>query len=83
LEDGFGAEFFKYVSDDVDWTVEGTHPLAGHYRSKVNFIARNDPVMEHNELNAKENRYEKVCFSTTDYRCCHIRSNASTAEAEV
>jgi hypothetical protein len=44
LEDGFGAEFFKYVSDDVDWTVEGTHPLAGHYRSKVNFVAGNDSV---------------------------------------
>ena len=39
LEDGDGAEFFKYVSDDVDWTVEGTHPLAGHYRSKANFVA--------------------------------------------
>ena len=39
LEDGDGAEFFKYVSDDVDWTVEGTHPLAGHYRSKGNFVA--------------------------------------------
>jgi ketosteroid isomerase-like protein len=41
LEDGDGAEFFKYVSDDVDWTVEGTHPLAGHYRSKANFVCRN------------------------------------------
>jgi ketosteroid isomerase-like protein len=39
LEDGDGAEFFRYVSDDVDWTVEGTHPLAGHYRSKANFVA--------------------------------------------
>jgi ketosteroid isomerase-like protein len=39
LEDGDGAEFFKYVSDDVDWTVEGTRPLAGHYRSKANFVA--------------------------------------------
>jgi ketosteroid isomerase-like protein len=26
LEDGDGAEFFRYVSDDVDWTVEGIHP---------------------------------------------------------
>ena len=39
LEDGDGVEFFKNVSDDVDWTVEGTHPLAGHYRSKANFVA--------------------------------------------
>lgn len=38
LEAGDGKEFFKHVADDVDWTVEGTHPLAGHYRSKKDFI---------------------------------------------
>jgi ketosteroid isomerase-like protein len=39
LENGDGAAFFKYVADDVDWIVMGTHPLAGHYRSKKDFIA--------------------------------------------
>jgi uncharacterized protein len=39
LEDGDGAAFFEHVSDDVDWIVEGTHPLAGHYHSKVDFVA--------------------------------------------
>jgi ketosteroid isomerase-like protein len=39
LESGDGAAFFAHVSDNVDWTVEGTHPLAGHYRSKVEFRA--------------------------------------------
>ena len=39
LENGDGAAFFKQVADDVDWTVMGTHPLAGHYRSKAEFIA--------------------------------------------
>jgi uncharacterized protein len=39
LETGDGASFFKHVADDVDWTVMGTHPLAGHYRSKKDFIA--------------------------------------------
>jgi len=39
LENGDGAAFFKHVADDVDWTVMGTHPLAGHYRSKKDFIA--------------------------------------------
>ena len=33
LEQGDGAGFFTHVADDVDWTVEGTHPLAGRYRS--------------------------------------------------
>jgi ketosteroid isomerase-like protein len=39
LEKGDGASFFNHVADDVDWTVMGTHPLAGHYRSKKAFIA--------------------------------------------
>ena len=30
--------FFEHVADNVDWTVMGTHPLAGHYDSKKAFI---------------------------------------------
>jgi uncharacterized protein len=37
LENGDGAAFFAHVADDVDWIVEGTHPLAGHYHSKAEF----------------------------------------------
>ena len=39
LEKGDGAAFFEHVADDVDWTVMGTHPLAGHYAGKQAFIA--------------------------------------------
>lgn len=39
LESGSGDEFFAHVDDAVDWTVEGTHPLAGRYRSKADFHA--------------------------------------------
>jgi ketosteroid isomerase-like protein len=39
LESGDGAAFFDHVADDVDWTVMGTHPLAGHYQNKTAFIA--------------------------------------------
>lgn len=39
LENGNGAAFFEHVAEDVDWTVMGTHPLAGHYLSKADFIA--------------------------------------------
>jgi ketosteroid isomerase-like protein len=39
LESGEGAAFFEHVADDVDWIVMGTHPLAGHYRSKASFVA--------------------------------------------
>jgi ketosteroid isomerase-like protein len=38
LERGDGAAFFQNVAEDVDWTVMGTHPLAGHYSSKKAFI---------------------------------------------
>ena len=38
LEKGDGAAFFEHVADNVDWIVEGTHPLAGHYLSKQAFI---------------------------------------------
>jgi hypothetical protein len=38
LENGDGAVFFEHVADNVDWIVEGTHPLAGHYLSKRAFI---------------------------------------------
>ena len=33
-----GADFFAHVAEDVDRTVEGTHPLAGRYRSKKEFL---------------------------------------------
>ena len=39
LESGDGKGFFDHVLDDVDWIVEGTHPLAGHYHSKADFLA--------------------------------------------
>ena len=39
LEHGDGDAFFAHVADNVDWTVMGTHPLAGHYHSKEDFIA--------------------------------------------
>jgi uncharacterized protein len=31
-------QFWARVADDVDWTVEGTHTLAGRYHSKSDFI---------------------------------------------
>jgi ketosteroid isomerase-like protein len=31
-------QFWARVADDVDWTVEGTHPLAGRYHNKQEFI---------------------------------------------
>jgi uncharacterized protein len=38
LEQGDAEGFFKHVADQVDWTVMGTHPLAGRYASKEAFL---------------------------------------------
>ncbi|KAK9831822.1 hypothetical protein WJX74_010793 [Apatococcus lobatus] len=37
LEQGTSGTFWKYVDENVDWTVKGTHPLAGHYTSLKDF----------------------------------------------
>ena len=39
LEHGDGDAFFAHVAQTVDWTVMGTHPLAGRYLSKDAFRA--------------------------------------------
>jgi ketosteroid isomerase-like protein len=38
LEAGKPDAFFAHVSDRVDWTVMGTHPVAGRYTGKSNFL---------------------------------------------
>lgn len=38
LDNGENEKFFEHVADDVFWKVMGTHPLAGTYHSKQNFI---------------------------------------------
>lgn len=38
LETGDNNQFFEHVSDRVHWTVMGTHPLAGTYETKKDFI---------------------------------------------
>ena len=39
LENGKSDAFFEHVADDVNWTVMGTHPLAGTYHTKVDFLS--------------------------------------------
>jgi uncharacterized protein len=40
LSTGKASAFFDNVADDVHWTVMGTHPLAGVYKSKDDFLKR-------------------------------------------
>ena len=38
LTSGKSEDFFKHVASDVQWRVMGTHPLAGLYKSKEDFL---------------------------------------------
>ena len=40
LETDDNSHFYDKVADDVIWTVMGTHPLAGTYHSKTDFIVK-------------------------------------------
>ncbi len=46
LETGDGHAFFTHVADDVDWVVAGSHPLAGPYHSKADFLAHTFEKLE-------------------------------------
>jgi Ketosteroid isomerase-related protein len=39
LDNGENEKFFEHVADNVCWKVMGTHPLAGTYSSKQDFLA--------------------------------------------
>lgn len=39
LETGENELFFEQVAENVKWTVMGTHPLAGSYHNKQDFIS--------------------------------------------
>ena len=40
LSTGNASTFFDNVADDVHWIVMGTHPLAGVYKSKDDFLKK-------------------------------------------
>ena len=63
LESGDGKGFFDHVLDDVDWIVEGTHPLAGHYHSKAEFLAHTFEKLEKVLPHGTELHTERVLVS--------------------
>jgi len=63
LESGDGKGFFDHVLGDVDWIVEGTHPLAGHYHSKTEFLAHTFEKLEKVLPHGTELRTEHMLVS--------------------
>ena len=37
MDEGKWPEFLSHVHESVDWTIKGTHPLAGRYDSRKAF----------------------------------------------
>jgi uncharacterized protein len=76
LEHEDGAAFFTHVADDVDWVVMGTHPLAGHYRSKAAFRAGTFDKLECVLQDGAQLTVDHVLISG-DESAVELRSNAS------
>lgn len=80
LEDpGTQERFWASVADDVDWTVEGTHPLAGRYHGKEEFteatFSRLGRVMKDGVRLTLEHLY-----TDGDTAIAELRSIATTSE---
>jgi uncharacterized protein len=76
LERGDGAAFFEHVAADVDWTVMGTHPLAGRYKSKSDFITGTFSKLAKVLPNGAELHVEYLLISG-DQAVVELRSSAT------
>jgi uncharacterized protein len=61
----------------VDWIVEGTHPLAGHYHSKAEFIAQTFDKLDKVLPQGAELYVEHVLVSG-DWAVVELPSDATT-----
>jgi uncharacterized protein len=71
LENGHSDRFFRQVAPDVTWTVMGTHPLAGTYHSREDFIR------------STFGRLNKVLRDGVRLRVVHILVSGTTASVEL
>ena len=76
LETGSGNQFFAHVAEDVDWTVQGTHPLAGHYTSKQDFHAHTFARLNKILPGGTQLHVEQV-FTDGDWAIVELRSFAT------
>lgn len=81
LESGDGKAFFEHVADDVDWTVQGTHPLAGRYRSKEEFFAHTFARLNKILVGGAQLRVEAV-HTSGDWAIVELRSMATARNGE-
>jgi uncharacterized protein len=71
LENKNSDIFFRFVSNSVQWTVMGTHPLAGTYRDKQSF------------LDHTFHRLNRILKDGVRLRITHICVSGTTAVVEL
>ena len=71
LENGRTDAFFDHVAEDVNWTVTGTHPLAGTYQTKADFLAHTF------------DRLNKILKEGVDLRVTNLLVDGDTAAVEL
>jgi uncharacterized protein len=71
LETGEKELFFRNVSDDVNWKVMGTHPLAGTYTSKQEFIT------------STFDRLDRLMKNTTNLKVKHASVQGESAAVDL
>ena len=76
LESGDGKGFFDHVANDVDWTVEGTHPLAGHYHTKTDFLSHTFQKLD-KVLPQGAQLYVEHVLVSGDWAIVELRSEAT------
>ena len=64
------------MADDVDWTVQGTHPLAGYYTSKADFHAHTFARLNKILPGGTQLHVEQV-FTDGDWAIVELRSLAT------
>lgn len=72
-------KFFEHVSDIVEWTVMGTHPLAGLYRSKQAFFDATFAVLPGLMRDGLTLHVERF-HDAGDYGIVELRADATTLE---
>ncbi|DBB02835.1 hypothetical protein WJX77_010132 [Trebouxia sp. C0004] len=76
---GQAAHFLSHVADNVDWTVKGTHPLAGQYSSKQHF---QEAALAKIGANIKEPLVMRVTSVLVDQDWAVVEMFADGAEAK-
>ncbi|MCK5753818.1 MAG: hypothetical protein KAH46_14075 [Mycobacterium sp.] len=73
------SQFFDHVAEDVEWTVMGTHPLAGVYRSKQEFFDATFAVLN-GIMTAGVALHVVAVHETDDHVIAELQASSTTVD---